>query len=147
MWHFLPCAFLYFLLHQADPVLLWKTVCSNMKKKFRSFTCSPAILSHISVSSGSPESAWRCSPGVRLSWEAGAMGEGLWAVWALWLLFGGDKLTSGSQSRERAHLAVVMASGKKAVCPIHVSCAGLHRIAVFFGGIPSPELWSLQEQG
>lgn len=50
------------------------------------------------------------------------MGEGLWAVWAPWLLFGGDKLTSGSQSRERAHLAVVMSSGKKAVCPIRVSC-------------------------
>lgn len=75
------------------------------------------------------------------------MGEGLWAVWALWLLFGGDTLTSGSQSRERAHLAVVMASGKKAVCLIRVSGVGVHRIAVFFGGIPSPELWSLQGQG
>lgn len=33
-----------------------KLCCSNMKKKFRSFTCSPAILSRVSVSSGSPES-------------------------------------------------------------------------------------------
>lgn len=124
--------FFIVLLHQADPILLLKTVIAIRR---RVSEVSPVVLSSYHACLFPPfplglylETCTCCQAlvggrGPR-SVAVGSLGCRCQSA-ALRLLLDGDKLMSGSQSGERAHVAIVAASGKKVACPMCVLTCGL----------------------